>query len=162
MKNSAVTSDALFISRAIELSKQARESGNHPFGALLVDDRGNILLEAQNTVITAKDITGHAELNLVRAASASYDPEFLASCTLYTSTEPCPMCSGAIFWSNIRRVVYGMGADQLYELIGWESEEVLNLPCQEVFHTGHKKILVEGPILEHEALQVHVGFWTTP
>jgi tRNA(Arg) A34 adenosine deaminase TadA len=161
MRNSGVSNDAFFINRAIELSKQALESGNHPFGALLVDDHGNILLEAQNTVITAKDITGHAELNLVRAASASYDPDFLASCTLYTSTEPCPMCSGAIFWSNIRRVVYGMGADQLYELVGWESEEILNLPCKEVFHTGHKKILVEGPIQENDARQVHIGFWST-
>jgi tRNA(Arg) A34 adenosine deaminase TadA len=159
MKNTRLPSDAQFISRAIELSKQARESGNHPFGALLVDDHGIILLEAQNTVLTENDITGHAELNLVRAASARYEEDFLANCTLYTSTEPCPMCSGAIFWSNIRHVVYGMGANKLYDLVGWDSEEILNLPCQEVFNTGHKKILVEGPILEGDALKVHAGFW---
>jgi len=160
MRDTGVANDAFFINRAIELSKQARESGNHPFGALLVDQHNNILLEARNTVLTDKDITGHAELNLVRAASAKYEPEFLANCTLYTSTEPCPMCSGAIFWSNIRRVVYGMGADQLYDLVGWDSEEILNLPCQDLFSTGHKKIMVEGPILVNEALEVHAGFWT--
>src|SRR6266702_283151 len=55
--------------RAIELARQAREHGNHPFAALLVDHRGNVVLEAENTVRTDKDITAHAETNLMRMAS---------------------------------------------------------------------------------------------
>ncbi|MFD7102034.1 nucleoside deaminase [Streptomyces celluloflavus] len=65
-----------------------------------------ILLEAENTVTTGRDATGHAETNLVRLATATYDAGFLRTCSLYTSTEPCAMCSGAIYWGGIGRVVY--------------------------------------------------------
>lgn len=145
---------------SFELARRAREQGNHPFGALLVDSAGNILLEAQNTVVTDRDCTGHAETNLMRQASRVYSPEFLARCTLYTSTEPCPMCSGAIFWGNVRRVVYGLSQKALYELIGGNAAEALELPCREVFESGRKSIEVVGPLLEEEAHQVHAGFWS--
>jgi tRNA(Arg) A34 adenosine deaminase TadA len=81
--------------RAIELAQQACDHGNHPFGALLVDRRGNVVLEAENTVRTDRDVTAHAETNLMRMASARFEPDFLERCTLYTSTEPCAMCAGA-------------------------------------------------------------------
>lgn len=149
-----------FIRAAIGVARKARENGNHPFGALLVDPDGNILLEAENTVVTENDCTGHAETNLMRKASQHYDPAFLATCTLYTSTEPCPMCSGAIFWGNVRRVVYGLSEEALYEMIGANDEEALFLPCRDVFGKGRKPIEVIGPLLEDEARQVHEGFWT--
>ena len=148
-----------YIRRAIEIAQQARDNGNHPFGALLVDENGQILLEAENSVVTGNDITNHAEINLVRNTAASYDSVFLAKCTLYASTEPCPMCSGAIFWANIRRVVFGLSAEKLYELVGWASEEILNLSCRDIFNQGHKPVEVVGPILERESLNVHAGFW---
>lgn len=154
-------SDTLKLIRAaIDIARRARGNGNHPFGALLVDEAGNILLEAENTVVTGRDCTGHAETNLMRMASQRYDPEFLADCTLYTSTEPCPMCSGAIFWGNVRRVVYGLSQEGLYDLIGLEDEEALYLPCQDVFGKGRKPIEAIGPILEDEARLVHEGFWS--
>jgi len=148
------------IRAAIGVARKARENGNHPFGALLVDPDGNILLEAENTVVTEKDCTGHAETNLMRKASRHYDPAFLATCTLYTSTEPCPMCSGAIYWGNVRRVVYGLSEEGLYAMIGAGDEEVLHLPCRDVFGKGRKSIEVIGPLLEDEARQVHEGFWS--
>ncbi|MGD8586012.1 MAG: nucleoside deaminase [Chloroflexota bacterium] len=149
---------------AIAVACRARENGNHPFGALLVDEVGNILLEAENTVVTGRggagrDCTGHAETNLMRMASRQFEPEFLARCTLYTSTEPCPMCSGAIFWGNVRRVVYGLSEEGLYAMIGADDEEALYLPCRDVFGKGRKHIEVIGPLLEDEARQVHEGFW---
>jgi len=149
-----------FVRAAIGIARNARENGNHPFGALLVDQMGNSILEAENTVVTERDCTGHAETNLMRKASRQYDPEFLATCTLYTSTEPCPMCSGAIFWGNVRRVVYGLSEESLYEIIGDDAEDVLYLPCRAVFEKGHKQVEVIGPILEEEARKVHNGFWT--
>ena len=151
--------DLKFIRASLEIAQRARSTGNHPFGALLVDDRGRILLEAENTVISSRDCTAHAETNLIRKACAQYDGTFLARCTLYASTEPCPMCSGAIFWANIRRIVYGLSAEKLYELVGWDSEEILNLSCREVFKQGNKAVEIVGPILEGEALNVHAGFW---
>ena len=145
---------------AIGVARKARENGNHPFGALLVDQLGNIFLEAENTVVTERDCTGHAETNLMRMASQRYDPEFLATCTLYTSTEPCPMCAGAIFWGNVRRVVYGLSQESLYEMIGDDVEEALHLPCRAVFEKGVKEIEVIGPVIEEDAQKVHEGFWT--
>jgi len=151
--------DLRFIRASIDVARKAREKGNHPFGALLVDEDGHILLEAENTVVTEKDCTGHAETNLMRQASKKYDPEFLAKCTLYASTEPCPMCSGAIFWGNVRRVIYGLSEEALYGMIGQDTEDVLSLPCRELFERGRKPFEVIGPVLEEEAREVHKGFW---
>ncbi len=152
--------DLKFIRASIELAGRARDNGNHPFGALLVDEQGHILLESENNVVTEKDCTGHAEPNLMRKASQKYDSEFLAKCTLYTSTEPCPMCSGAIFWGNVRRVVYGLSEEGLYEMVGKGVEDVLYLPCREIIGKGRKLIEVIGPVLEEEAKNVHEGFWS--
>ncbi len=148
-----------FIRCAIEIAQEARDNGNHPFGALLVDENGQVLLEAENSVVTGKDSTGHAETNLMRLASAKFDEAYLAKCTVYTSTEPCPMCSGAIFWANVRRVIYGLSEEKFYDLVGWDSEEILHLPCREILNEGNKEIEVVGPILEQEAAKVHAGFW---
>ena len=147
------------IRETIKNALRARRKGNHPFGALLAGPNGEVLLQAENTVVTSRDVTAHAELNLIRKASAQFDPGFLALCTLYTSTEPCPMCAGAIFWSNIRRVVFGLSEKGLYEFIPGESDEELTLPCREVFARGKKSIKVIGPLLEDEAREPHRGFW---
>ncbi|MBT3714395.1 MAG: nucleoside deaminase [Anaerolineae bacterium] len=144
--------------RAIEIAQSAREHGNHPFGALLADKAGNILLEAENTVETDSDCTGHAETNLMRKSSKKYTPEELQNFTLYTSPEPCPMCSGAIFWGDVGHVVYALSEEGLYEITG-ETPYELALPCREVFSRGTHSVEVEGPLLEEEARQVHLGFW---
>ena len=151
--------DLRFMRVAIDVARKARDKGNHPFGAVLVDEQGHILMEVENTVVTEKDCTGHAETNLMRRASRKYDSDFLARCTLYSSTEPCPMCAGAIFWGNVRRVVYGLSEEGLYEMIGEDAEEVLYLPCRELLGKGEKPIEVIGPILEEEARRVHAGYW---
>lgn len=152
--------DLKCLQASFTLARNARQNGNHPFGALLADEHGQILLEAENTVLTARDCTAHAELNLVRAASAIYDRQFLEACSLYASTEPCPMCAGAIFWANIKRLVYGLSEADLYQIVGGESEEVLYLSCREIFAHGKKQIEVLGPLLEQQARDVHLGFWS--
>ncbi len=152
--------DIEFLRITFDIANHAREKGNQPFGALLVDETGRVLLEAENTIVTSRDCTGHAETNLVRIASKKYDSDFLAKCTLYASTEPCPMCSGAIFWSNIRRVVFGLSGENLYNMVSEESEEVLEFSPQNLFKHGKKKIEVIGPLLEDEARKVHKDFWT--
>ena len=145
---------------AIDIAQQAREHGNHPFGAILVDENNQVLLQAENTVVTASDCTGHAETNLMRLATQHFSPEKLATCTLYTSTEPCAMCAGAIHWGNVRRVVYALGETELYDLTGPSPERLL-LPCREVFARSQRHVEVEGPALELsvEASAVHQGFW---
>lgn len=150
--------DEEYLRIAFAAARSARHKGNHPFGAVLVDDLGNILLEAENAVVTTGDCTAHAETALIKAASMKYDRQFLTRCTIYASTEPCPMCAGAIFWANIGRVVYGLSEEGLYALTGDAAGEVLYLPCREILGKGNKVVEVVGPLLEDEARQVHAGF----
>ena len=146
--------------RALALARLARDHGNHPFGALLADAAGEVLLEAENTVVTASDCTGHAELNLMRDASRSLDRDALASATLYTSTEPCAMCAGAIYWAGVSRVVFGLREGGLPALTGADPRNpTLALPCRDVFACGQRPIEVIGPVLADEARAVHEGFW---
>jgi tRNA(Arg) A34 adenosine deaminase TadA len=146
--------------RAIELARLAREHGNHPFGALLVDPKGNVVLEAENTVRTDKDVTAHAETNLMRLATARFDRDFLGRCTLYTSTEPCAMCAGAIYWGNIRRVVFGLSQEQIHAISAGNPENMqLRLSSREVFARGDHAVEVSGPHLPKESSAVHDDFW---
>ena len=146
--------------RAIELARLAREHGNHPFGALLVDAKGNVVLEAENTVRTDKDVTAHAETNLMRMATRRFDRDFLGRCTLYTSTEPCAMCAGAIYWGNIRHVVFGFSQEQIHAISAGNPENMqLQLSSREVFARGDHPVEVSGPHLPKESAAVHDGFW---
>ncbi len=146
--------------RALRLARVARDHGNHPFGALLAGPDGTVLLEAENTVITAADRTGHAEINLVRQACLTLDPEALAAATLYTSTEPCAMCAGAIYWAGVSRVVFGLREGELRALTGDDpANPTLAMPCREVFARGQRPVEVIGPVLEDEARAIHQGFW---
>ncbi len=142
--------------QAIQLASSARTNGNHPFGALLVVD-GDVVLAAENTVITGKNCTHHAELNLInKVASSGLTSEEIARSTLYTSTEPCAMCSGAIVWCGVKKVVYGCPCEALGEMAG---DDFL-MPCRTLFGISKESpVAVEGPVLEEEARQVHVGFW---
>ncbi len=152
--------DHHFLRIAIEQARRAREHGNHPFGAVLVTADSEAIMAAENSVVTQNDVTAHAELNLVRAASNKFEPAFLKSCSLYASTEPCPMCAGAIVWANIRRVVFGFGMESLYELIGeYPDVPSLKMGAREVFQRTPWLMDVTGPALEDEARVVHDGFW---
>lgn len=110
------TEEAL-LRRAIELARQAREEhGNPPFGSLLADADGNVLAEDRNTSVTDNDITAHPELKLARWAAQHLDPETAAATTMFTSTQPCQMCTGAIERSGLGRVVYALSTEQFMTL----------------------------------------------
>lgn len=151
--------DELQLRRALEVAKRSRDHGNRPFGAVLVGPLGEQLLEAENTQDTARDCTGHAECNLVRLASTRFDRDYLAGCTLYASCEPCPMCAGAIYWSNVRRVVFALDEATIGLYTGNDPQHTLDLPCREVFGRGHHDVEVHGPALLEEAGAVHEGYW---
>lgn len=153
----------VFLKRCIEVSRMARESGNTPFGAVLVDKEGSILLEQGNVEITEHRCTGHAETALMEKASHTYDPAFLWECTLYTTAEPCAMCSGAMYWGNIGRVVYGISEKELLALTGNDPQNpTFDMPCREIFAKGQKEIEVIGPFpeLASEIVAVHEGYWS--
>lgn len=113
-------------------------------------------------MVTGRDRTGHAEINLVRLAEADagLTPERLIEATLYTSTEPCAMCAGAIYWTGVGRVVYGLAESELISMTGANpANPTLALPCREVFARGQRHVAVDGPLLAEQARAVHEGFW---
>lgn len=146
--------DERFAKQAIELARQARLAGNHPFGALLVLD-GSVVLTAENTVKTDRDPTAHAETNLVAEAIRTLSPDQIRRSVLYTSCEPCAMCVGKIYWSGIRSVVFALPSDALAALAGGD----FMIPCKELFARARDSVQVAGPLLLAEAREVHLGYW---
>lgn len=153
--------DAQHLRYCIALSRRVRDSGKHPFAAIVVDAAGNIVAEAGNDSLPPEgDPTRHAELVAAGLAARRLSPEQLAAATLYTSAEPCAMCAGAIYWCGIGRVVYALSEHRLLGLTGDHPENpTFSLPCREVFARGQRTIAVTGPCLEDEAAEPHAGFW---
>jgi len=117
--------DDIFLARAIELARQGSQQGDGgPFGAVIVHD-GKIIGESWNRVVGSKDPTAHAEIAAIRMACATLGHFHLTDCTLYASSEPCPMCLSAAYWARIERIVFansraeaaaiGFCDDELYD-----------------------------------------------
>jgi len=113
-------------------------------------------LRAQHTAVSESDPTGKAELNLVKHAAKVLSKSDLARATMVSSTEPCPMCAGAIYWSGIKALVYGCSAMALGEISG----EYLAISAEQVLSSGKQhKVEVFGPVLEDECKALHRAFW---
>ena len=152
--------DVLFLRRSFEVARRALTHGNHPFGAILVDENRNVLIEAENGYMPTHDGTAHAERLLSTQACTTLSPDVLRNATLYSSAEPCAMCAGAIYWAGIGRLVYGLSEHRLRAVTGNHPENpTLDLPCREVFKSGQRATEVVGPLLEDEAEALHAGVW---
>ncbi|MDR6860410.1 nucleoside deaminase [Variovorax guangxiensis] len=152
--------DGTYLRQAIAWSRTARARGNRPFGAVVIGADGELLAEAYCNTTETGDCTGHAETNAVRQLSPIVGREALAQATLYSSAEPCVMCAGAIFWSGIRRVVFGIDAVRLRAFRGERAEQRdAALSCRDVFAASPHPIECIGPAMIEEARAPHVGFW---
>lgn len=149
------------VGRSIELAAEARAAGDHPFGALLVVN-GQVVAEAVNRVNTDGDLTAHAETMLVRRLEQAGRLAELASGIVVASTEPCPMCVGAMFWAGARHVVFGLSAARLNELIRrpGADEFGFQITAAELGRRAAPVLTVEGPYREADAAKVHDGFWS--
>ena len=153
-------SDGRYLREAIALADTARERGNRPFGALIVAADGRVLAQASNANGESGDCTAHAELSAIRLASPLHSRDELAGATLYSSAEPCVMCAGAIFWSAIGRVVYGIDAERLRVFRGERLDQKdAELSCRDVFQAASHAIECIGPALIEEASSSHQGAW---
>jgi tRNA(Arg) A34 adenosine deaminase TadA len=153
--------DEILLRRSFEVARRAMANGNHPFGAVLADGDGHVLLEAENGYMPSHDGTAHAERLLATRACTGYGAGILRASTLYSSAEPCAMCAGAIYWAGIGRLVYGLSEHRLRAITGDHPENpTLNLPCRQVFESGQRRVAVIGPLLEDEAAALHAGVWT--
>lgn len=148
--------DEFFMKKAIALSAAAVEHGNEPFGALLVKD-GEIVFTNENQIYTKNDPTFHAEFGLIRDFCAASGITDLHEYTLYSSCEPCFMCSGAMVWVKLGRLVYGAGNDDLERLLGNEGCNCSRM----VFDNSFWSPEVTSGILREESLGVLESYFKT-
>jgi len=147
--------DKYFIKRVYEIARKASET-NYPYGALLVHE-GKIIAEYGNEVKETGDVTMHAETGLLSYASKKFGAEILANSTLYTSTEPCLMCSGAIYWASIQKIVYGTTELQARLLFDRDAEKRL-ISSRVALNRIGPNVEIIGPVLEEEGLLIHEIF----
>ena len=153
--------DEHFLRLSFAVAARSLTHGNHPFGCIVADAEGKVLIERENGYMPDHDGTAHAERLAATQACRTLDRDVLAKATLYSSAEPCAMCAGAIYWAGIGRVVYGLSEHRLRGVTGNHPENpTLDLPCREVFASGQRPTEVVGPLLEDEAEALHDGVWT--
>jgi tRNA(Arg) A34 adenosine deaminase TadA len=148
------------LTRTFVLAAEARAAGDHPFGALLAVD-GKVVGEARNRVNRDRDLTAHAETQLVRILEGEGRLDQLAAGTVYASCEPCPMCVGAMFWAGVRDVVFGLSAARLRQLAKPPGEAPVGfgVTANEIGARCMPPMDFRGPQREDEASEVHRGFW---
>jgi tRNA(Arg) A34 adenosine deaminase TadA len=153
--------DERLLREAFKVAEAARAGGDHPFGSILADKAGNVLrLQGNGYSSEGGDRTAHAEKLLASWAAKNLSLEQLQDCTLYTSAEPCAMCSGAIYWAGIGRVVFGQTERDLKAQTGAHEENpTLDLPCHIVFDAGQRPTEIIGPLLADEAARLQADFW---
>ena len=148
--------DKKFMKEAIRLSKLAVEHGNEPFGAVLVKD-GEMVFSNENQIYTRHDPTFHGEAGLIREFCAQTAITDLREYTLYSSCEPCFMCSGALVWVKLGRLVYGASNMELEHILG---NEGCNCSRMVFEHSFWQPEVTEG-ILRKEALEILEKYFST-
>lgn len=137
--------DVYFMKKALQEAKTAYEMGEVPVGAIIVANN-TIIAKAHNLTERLKDVTSHAEIQAITAASEELGGKYLHDCTLYVTVEPCVMCAGALYWSQIDKVVFGT----------WDEKRGATLIKPSLFHP---KTLVSGGILENECKSLMQDFF---
>jgi len=136
--------DKYFMHKALQEAEEAYEKGEIPVGAVIVIDN-KIIARAHNLTELLNDVTAHAEMQAITAAANFLGGKYLQNCTLYVTLEPCQMCAGALYWSQISKIVYA-ARDQ--------DRGCINLKTK-----LHPKTNIEGGILEEEASRLLKRFF---
>lgn len=151
--------DAHFLRLAIKLARTACKGGCDPFGAVLVRDAdATVVAQGYDRSVQVSDPTAHAELAVIRKYCREAQIFTLEGYTLYASAEPCIMCSGAIHWARISRVVFSVSQQKLQQLSGGQPKP----SCTSLVNVGRHPVAVVGPLLEDEGLAVFEGYAWLP
>lgn len=138
--------DAYFMKKALQEAQTAYDKDEIPVGAVVVIDN-RIIARAHNLTEALNDVTAHAEMQAITAAANYLGGKYLQNCTLYVTLEPCQMCAGALYWSQISRIVYAAKDERRgYKALGTKL---------------HPKTKVEGGVLADEAGKLLKEFFIT-
>lgn len=136
--------DAYFMRKALQEADEAFEKGEIPVGAVIVIDN-RIIARAHNLTETLNDVTAHAEMQAITAAANFLGGKYLLNCTLYVTLEPCQMCAGALYWSQISNIVYAARDEKR--------------GCEVMGTQLHPKTKIKGGILGKEASELMKRFF---
>src|SRR5437868_6961447 len=145
--------DEDFMRLAIKKTREGIAAGQSPFGAVIVKN-GEVVAATHNTVWKTTDPTAHAEVNCIRAAASALKTIFLHGCTMYSTTEPCPMCLSAIHWAKIERVVFGATIADA-QTAGFSE---LCISAKDLARLGDSPVHVEDGLLRTECAELF-GQW---
>jgi tRNA(adenine34) deaminase len=106
-----IFTDEYFMKKALQEAKTAFEKGEIPVGAIIVIDN-KVIARSHNLTELLSDVTAHAEMQSITAAANFLGGKYLKDCTLYVTLEPCQMCAGALYWSQISKIVFGARDEQ--------------------------------------------------
>lgn len=141
------------------IQRRGVDMGKQPFAAILIAPDNETVLFSHGNL----DHVRHAECELARLAASHYTQEFLWQCTLYTTWEPCAMCTATCYWANIGRVVYAASEEQLAVLTGQgnESNMTMALPCRKVLEGSQKDLQIIGPVegLDQQVIKESDEYW---
>ena len=140
----AIFDDDYFMLKALQEAETAFEKGEIPVGAVIVVDN-RIIARAHNLTELLTDVTAHAEMQAITAAANFLGGKYLTKCTLYVTLEPCQMCTGALYWSQISTVVYGAKDD--------------NRGCGVMGTKLHPRTILRGGVLAKEASDLMKRFF---
>ncbi len=139
-----IFTDEYFMKIALAEAQTAFDKGEIPVGAIIVSDN-TIIAKCHNLTELLHDVTAHAELQAVSSAANYLDAKYLKNCTLYVTLEPCQMCAGALYWSQITKVVWGASDDKRgFQAFGGQL---------------HPKTIVKKGILEQECANLMRSFF---
>lgn len=136
--------DNYFMNKALEEANMAYEKGEVPIGAVIVVDN-RIIARAHNLTETLNDVTAHAEMQAITAAANYLGGKYLNGCTLYVTIEPCQMCAGALYWSQISKIIFGSRDEQR--------------GCINMKTKLHPKTKIMGGVLEEESSEILKRFF---
>ncbi|QXP56372.1 nucleoside deaminase [Cellulophaga sp. HaHa_2_95] len=137
--------DTYYMKKALQEAEYAFEKGEVPVGAIIVI-QDKIIARAHNLTEQLNDVTAHAEMQAITAAANFLGGKYLKECTLYVTLEPCQMCAGALYWSQISKIVY--------------AAKDVDRGCGAMGTTLHPKTKIEGGVLEAEASALLKRFFT--
>ncbi len=138
-------SDEYFMKQAYKEAVAAFENGEIPVGAIIVS-QNRIIARAHNQTVLLNDVTAHAEMLAITAAANTLGSKYLDECTLFVTLEPCVMCAGALFWSQLGRLVYAASDEKRgFSLHG--------------YHLLHPKTQIQSGLMETECSRLIKQFF---
>jgi len=144
MKLEDIYDDTYFMKKALQEAEMALEKGEVPVGAIIVIDN-RVIARGHNLTETLNDVTAHAEMQAITAAANFLGGKYLKRCTLYVTLEPCQMCAGALYWSQISNIVYGARDEER--------------GCIHLNTKLHPKTVMKGGIMAEEAADLLKRFF---